>query len=634
MFDNHDTLPAEILAELKNSYSGLLESIPDVIVSLEYPSGSVLYINPAVKELLGFDPEEFYGSLLLLKRIDPDDRKSVIELWRNIERETGPALFLYRIRKNDGDSIWVEQKNRIIRDSHGNAIAINAVIRDISLRKKLEEESLKNLYFSENLFQHAPYIAFQIGSDGRILRFNHAFERVWRLTKEDIEDYSIWKDRQMLKAGIVDLLREVFAGRVVEFPVLPYTIRYRDHRETVYVTGKGFPYPAKDNEAKSIILMGEDVTERRLREEEYLEIRKLESIGRLAGGIAHDFNNMLAGISGYAEIMMRKMGRDDQNYRFAESIHTASMKAATLTSQLLGFARRGKYNPEFVDIGKALLFALGATPGLSQRVKIVKTIESMDYAVFADVNQLRQLFVEILKNAVEAMGGSGIIHLQAGMAEQERIVDGMARITTMSSIRISVTDNGPGIPEDIESKIFEPYFTTKDKNKHAGMGLSLAWGTVKNHGGRIEIRSEQGETTVTVLLPAVKKPADSQKEDQSAPKTVLIIDDSEEIRSVLRTFYEEKGCNVETASGGKAGLLLLKNMSSPCDLVFLDYLLPDISGREMLYEITRRHLASRVVLLSGSSIEGLPEDLLNSPDIHVMPKPFSLEDVESIMKKN
>lgn len=634
MFDNNDALPAEILAELKNSYSGLLESIPDVIVSLEYPSGSVLYINPAVKELLGFEPEEFYGSLLLLKRIDPDDRKSVIELWRNIERETGPALFLYRIRKKDGDSIWVEQKNRIIRDSRGTAIAISAVIRDISLRKKLEEESLKNLYFSENLFQHAPYIAFQMGSDGRILRFNHAFERVWRLTKEDIEDYSVWKDREMLKAGVVDLLREVFAGKVVEFPVFPYTIRYRDHRETVYVTGKGFPYPAKDNEAKSIILMGEDVTERRLREEEYLEIRKLESIGRLAGGIAHDFNNMLAGISGYAEIMMRKMGRDDQNYRFAESIHTSAMKAATLTTQLLGFARRGKYNPEFVDIGKALLFALGATPGLSQRVKIVKTVESMDYAVFADVNQLRQLFVEILKNAVEAMNGSGIIRLHAGMAENERIVDGMAQITTMNSIRVSITDNGPGIPEDIESKIFEPYFTTKDKNKHAGMGLSLAWGTVKNHGGRIEIRSEQGETTVTVLLPAVKKPVDFQKDDLSAPKTVLIIDDSEEIRSVLRTFCEEKGCNVETASGGKAGLLLLKSMSSPCDLVFLDYLLPDISGREILHEITRTHLASRVVLLSGYSIDGLPDDLLNSPDIHVMPKPFSLEDVESIMKKN
>ncbi len=617
---------------LREGYASLIESIPDVIVSFEYPSGKILYINRAVKDLLGYEPAEFYGTSLFMKLINADDRKEIIHRWRNMKDEGDFPLYIYKVRKKDGASIWVEQKNRVVKNGNGETVALNAVFRDISLRKHLEEQAHKNFLFSENLILHSPYAVVHIASDGSIKRCNPAFERLYHLTLDDLRDYSVWKDGQLQRTGILDLLKEIVSGRVVEIPVFSYTMSYRGKQKQIFVTGKGFPVTDEGAESTGIILIGEDVTEQKQREEEYIEARKLESIGRLAGGIAHDFNNMLAGISGYAEILMRKLDQENPLYKFAQNIHIASMKAATLTGQLLGFARRGKYNPEYADIAKPIIFAIGATPGLSSSIKLEKQFQHMEMGVFADPGQLRQVFVEIFKNAVEAMAGAGTITIQTGYEKTGKIVNGVTGISNVENIKITVTDTGSGIPPEIESKIFEPYFTTKDKSKHAGMGLAVAYGIVKNHGGRIEFSARAGGGTITTItLPAVRKPASADRLAGRQYRNILIIDDSEETRSVLRTFFEEKGCRVSETSSGKAGIELFHSYNAEIDLIFVDYIIPDISGRELVSALLQEQGQARILILSGYSTDHHFDDYIMNNRIHVIPKPFSLEDLEAVL---
>ncbi len=617
---------------LREGYASLIESIPDVIVSFEYPSGKILYINRAVKGLLGYEPSEFYGTSLFMKLINADDRKEIIHRWRNMKDEGDFPLYIYKVRKKDGSSIWVEQKNRVVKNGNGETVALNAVFRDISLRKHLEEQAHKNFLFSENLILHSPYAVVHIASDGTIKRCNPAFERLYHLTLEDLRNYSVWKDGQLQRAGITDLLKEIITGHVVEIPVFPYTISYRAKQKQIFVTGKGFPVTDEGADSTGIILIGEDVTEQKQREEEYIEARKLESIGRLAGGIAHDFNNMLAGISGYAEILMRKLDQGSALFKFAQNIHIASMKAATLTGQLLGFARRGKYNPEYADIAKPIIFAIGATPGLSSSIKIEKHFQHMEMGVFADPVQMRQVFVEIFKNAVEAMAGTGTITIQTGYEKTGKIVNGVSGISNVKNIKITVSDTGSGISPETESKIFEPYFTTKDKSKHAGMGLAVAYGIVKNHGGRIDFSQQAGGgTIVTITLPAVRKPPAVDRPAGRPYRNILIIDDSEETRSVLRTFFEEKGCRISETSSGKAGIELFHTYSAEIDLIFVDYIIPDISGRELVSALLQEESQARILILSGYSTDHHFDDYIMNNRIYIVPKPFNLEDLESAL---
>ncbi|HON77583.1 MAG TPA: PAS domain S-box protein [Spirochaetota bacterium] len=622
----------EVERELKSGYTDLIESIPDVIMSLEYPSGKILYINRASKEILGYEPEEFYGTNLFLKIINSDDRKEILNRWRNVKDEGDFPLFIYKVRKKDATYIWVEQKNRTVKNSDGKVIALNAVFRDISERKRLEEESHKNLLFSENLFLHSPYAILHIRSNGSIKRFNPTFERLWHLTPEDIGDYSIWKDSQLQKAGVSEILKEVLSGKVVEVPAFKYFIPVKNKTKTVYISGKGFPDPDRSKDRSGLIIIIEDVTEKIHHEEEYLEIKKLESIGRLAGGIAHDFNNILAGISGYAEILMRKIDESDPLHKFCENIHIASMKASTLTNQLLGFARRGKYNPDFIDIINPVIYAIGATPGLSSRIKVDREFSKTDMCVFGDVNQLRQVFIEILKNAAESIPETGTITIQTGYRETNRVVQDVTGQTPMKMITVTIQDTGSGIPEQVEGKIFDPYYTTKDKSKHAGMGLAVAYGIIRNHGGRIEITGNQsGGTTVVTSLPAVKKPGDYIRTAEKPYHNILIIDDSEETRSILRTFFEEKGCTVHDASGGKAGIELMKNSTSPYDLVFLDLIIPDMPGLEVLDVLRNYNETISIVVMAGSNTEYIPETYIDDRNIHILLKPFSLRDIETIL---
>mgnify|MGYP000896165444 CR=1 FL=1 len=613
-------------------FRNLIESLPDMVVSLEYPSGRVLFVNHAVKVLLGYEPAQMYDSNFFLKIVHPDERRGLLNLWRGLEEGDDFPIFLYRVKKSDGNYIWVEQKNRVLHGPDGRVNVLNSLIRDITERKRLEQEALQSLYFSENLFQISPYAIIHVDEDGRILRINPNFEKLWHLSLGDMTAYRLWNDGQLMRSGITDILRNVTRGQIAEIPPFAYKIPFKGTTRTVFLSGKGFAYLNNAGDVSGLILVVDDVTDRVKRDEEYLEVKKLESIGRLAGGIAHDFNNILAGISGYSEILMRKMEKDDPRSAYAQKIYNAARKASILTDQLLGFARRGKYNPDYIDIISPIIFAIGATPGLNSGMRIEKSFQKSDLKVFADAGQLRQLFVEIFKNAVDAGGQDTHLEIRTEYVSSENIITDLKSAAVKNFVKIVITDYGEGIDESILGKIFEPYFTTRDKAKHAGMGLSIAYGIVKNHGGRIDlVRRAEGGTVAVIYLPAVEKPQGGILLRDGRIQRVLIIDDNEETRSFLRAFFEEKGSQVHEASSGRAGIEFFRSGRVAIDLVLLDLIIPDISGKEVLATLKNIRNEVKVILISGYYPDRSYEEYMKDPTVRLLLKPFSLEELEALI---
>jgi signal transduction histidine kinase len=479
---------------------------------------------------------------------------------------------------------------------------------------------LQAFYFSENLFLHSPYIILLYDNEGYIKRQNMTFRAIAEHVDNMIPNYNVWKDKQIQKYGIDLIFKEVVRGRIMDIPRFPYTVKIEGEEVTFYFAGKAFPYIRSSREPEGFVVMLEDVSARQKREEETLETKRLESVGRLARGIAHEFNNILAGISGFAEILLRKLSSDDPNRHFATRIFEAASKAATLTNQLLGFARGQLYNPSYLDIRAPIMYAIGATPNLHNRIIIKKEFEESEYKVYGDVNQLRQVFIEILRNAAEAIGTEGKIEIKVKYVSNE-FLPAEVRKKYVKCVQIDVIDSGTGIDDSLIPKVFEPYFTTKDTLKHTGMGLAIAFGHIKNHEGHITLSREERGTKVTILLPAIKQP-DLAIIKQPRYQRILVVDDNNETCLLLRSYFEDSGALVTISNNGLSAVEMIQNAPNRFDCIFLDLILPDINGKDVLNRIRNFNANVPVFIMSGYDMSSFISEHANDQNLFFLMKPL------------
>ncbi|MEJ5362279.1 MAG: ATP-binding protein [Spirochaetota bacterium] len=607
----------------------LIDNLPDIVISVDYPSGIIQYANLNAIERLGFSIKRAKKLRDLSYCVLPKYRRKYIQHWRDIKDGILIPSLIFEVKTNDGRIIWVEQKNIYIKQGD-TVIRIHAVIRDITERKRLEEEMLQAFYFSENLFIYSPYIILLFDNEGFIKRQNMAFRAIAEHVDAMIPNYNVLKDKQIQKYGIDLIFKEVLRGRIMDIPRFPYTVKIKGEEVTFYFAGKAFPYMRSSREPEGFVVMLEDVSARQKREEETLETKRLESVGRLARGIAHEFNNILAGISGFAEILLRKMTPDDPNRYFANRIFEAASKAATLTNQLLGFARGQLYNPSYLDIRAPIMYAIGATPNLHNRITIKKEFEESEYKVYGDVHQLRQVFIEILRNAAEAIGTEGEIEIKVKYVSNE-FLPAEIRKKYIKCVQIDIIDSGTGIDDSIIPKVFEPYFTTKDTLKHTGMGLAIVFGHIKNHEGHITLSRVERGTKVTILLPAIKEP-DLAILKQPRYQRILVVDDNNETCLLLRSYFEDSGALVTISNNGLSAVEMVQSAPNRFDCIFLDLILPDINGKDVLNRIRNFNANVPVFIMSGYDMSSFISEHGNDQNLFFLMKPFNLEDLDVLLK--
>jgi CheY-like chemotaxis protein len=366
----------------------------------------------------------------------------------------------------------------------------------------------------------------------------------------------------------------------------------------------------------------------------------MESIGLLAGGIAHDFNNILGGILGYTSFVKAQVPLEDRIYPHLETIERSALRAAELTSQLLGFARGGKYVVGPLRINELVRETAELLRGTIEATVVMETgLDPSSPVIEADASQMQQVLMNLCVNARDAMPGGGELKITTTRLDTpDAFLRSIPEGKGGPFVRIDIADTGIGIDRAIRGKIFDPFFTTKEKGKGTGLGLATVYGIVKNHNGFVNVESEMGAgTTFSVYIPAVdKRPAQVQEIASRPPggkETVLVVDDEETIRELVKDILEEIGYSVLTAGNGFEAVEIYRERIGKIGLVILDMTMPGMGGRETFEKLRELNPRVRAILSTGYSEDERARQMLAMGVKAFVQKPYRIDDLASTVRR-
>jgi len=375
-----------------------------------------------------------------------------------------------------------------------------------------------------------------------------------------------------------------------------------------------------------------EIAERKQAEEQLRQSQKMEAIGRLTGGIAHDFNNLLTAINGYSRILLQQVGTDGPIRKEIEGINDAGERAASLVNQLLTFSRKRVLEPKVINLNRVLL-------GIDMMLRrlIGEDIELTTFSaeslgsVKADPGQIEQVVVNLAVNARDAMPGGGKLTIETANLE---IDDRSVSLHPVGSpgkyVTLRVSDTGCGMDVKIRSRVFEPFFTTKPPGKGTGLGLSTVYGIVKQSQGHIHLESVVGKgTTFMVYLPRVEAPAEEQSLPEKAPvddrkgtETLLVAEDEDLVRDLVRTILTARGYKVLAARDGKESIEIGMSHEGPIHLLLTDMGMPHMSGQEVAKRLTEVRPGIKTLFMSGYREDSDNGDEGPYPEACFIQKPF------------
>jgi len=400
-------------------------------------------------------------------------------------------------------------------------------------------------------------------------------------------------------------------GRVLEVEIAVHEIEYGTQK------------------AQLAVLM--DVTGRKQLEDKLRQAQKMEAVGMLAGGVAHDFNNLLTIISGYSQLILNNVPSDDPNRHFAEQILRAGDRAAALTKQLLAFSRRQVLQPKVLDLNR-LVAGLGAMLQrlIGEDIDLRMALEPNLGRVSADPGQLEQVLMNLVVNARDAMPMGGTIRIETANVDlDETYTTSHFKLKQGPYVLLAVSDNGTGMDETTRQRLFEPFFTTKATGQGTGLGLSTVFGIVQQSGGSMDVYSEAGQgTTVKVYLPRIDQPAslESEKDQLTAARgteTILVVEDDDMVRNLVRETLEREGYKVLDAAGPVDARRESEHHKGAIQLLITDVVMPKGSGRELADQLVRRRPKMKVLYMSGYTDTAIVNSGLLQQEVAFLQKPFT-----------
>jgi two-component system, cell cycle sensor histidine kinase and response regulator CckA len=402
---------------------------------------------------------------------------------------------------------------------------------------------------------------------------------------------------------------------------------------TVRISGRAVS--SADEPADVLEAIAEDVTDRRVLEDQFRQAQKMEAVGRLAGGVAHDFNNLLMVISGYAEVVLAGLDVDHPLHQKGRAIQQAAERATTLTRQLLAFSRKQLLELKVVDVNAIVQdMERLLRPLIGENVEFIASLAPDAAHTRADAGQLEQVLMNLVVNAKDAMPSGGKLTMQTqNISVDESHRRGQNFIRPGNYVMLSVSDTGMGMDKETQSRIFEPFFTTKEKGKGTGLGLSTVYGIVKQSGGYVMVQSEeQRGTTFHIYLPRVEGVAEKHAPPVTpaalgGTETVLLVEDEESVRQLVRDTLVAKGYQVVEAENGEAGMAAAVRHEGKIDLVITDVVMPGMGGRELVKQLAQTRPETRVLYLSGYTEDAILSEGTIERGAAFLQKPFTLQNL-------
>jgi CheY-like chemotaxis protein len=364
----------------------------------------------------------------------------------------------------------------------------------------------------------------------------------------------------------------------------------------------------------------------------------MESIGTLAGGIAHDFNNLLMGIQGRIQLIQQGTDPTAPQMKHLQSIVDHVRSASRLTGQLLGFARAGKYDPKITDLNALIEKTVDMFARTRKELRIHQGPADDLLCAVVDRSQIEQVLLNLFVNAWQAMPEGGDITVETRNTTLSGKEERLYNLARGDYAAITVSDTGVGMDAKTQERIFEPFFSTKPRGRGTGLGLASAYGIIRNHNGAIHVTSSPGQgAAFTILLPAVEHEAESDitpaQEIALGTETILLVDDEEMILAVATDLLETLGYRVITAKGGLSALSVYADRGKEIDLVLLDLIMPDQSGKETFAQLKAMDPRVRVLLSSGYSLDDEAAAILQKGCKGFIQKPFDLEHLSNKIRE-
>lgn len=370
-----------------------------------------------------------------------------------------------------------------------------------------------------------------------------------------------------------------------------------------------------------------DVTEQLQIEAQLRQAQKMESVGRLAGGVAHDFNNLLTVIIGFGSALEEDLEPSDARRQYVKAILDSAEQASSLTRQLLAFGRQQIAAPKPVDLNALIADTQRMLERLvGEDVEIVAALSESPALVRVDPGQMNQILMNLAANARDAMPGGGKLTLKTEHVDAEtgrHPFDGPA-------VRLTVSDTGVGMDEETRQRIFEPFFSTKDRSRGTGLGLATVYGIVQQSEGSIEVQSEPGRgTTFHIYLPGFRGRLEAEERPEEiggrarGVETVLVVEDQNEVRRLMTMALRAAGFRVLESAGGAAALLMAAQYRGKIDLLLTDVIMPDMTGKEVAERLTAARPGMKVLYTSGYSGEVIAERGVLCGNVAYLPKPFT-----------
>ena len=403
----------------------------------------------------------------------------------------------------------------------------------------------------------------------------------------------------------------------------------------------------RDSKGAGIRFVGSlmDVTARKQLQDQLIRSQKMEAFGQLAGGVAHDFNNFLTAILGYSDLLLDELGMKGEVAEHIGEIRSAASRASLLTDQLLAFSRKHPLAPRVIEVNsfltnleRSLLRLLGEDISIQSHFDSSK--EGMHTKV--DPGQLTQIILNLVVNARDAMRNGGRLGLETASltidAIEEREIHSK-ELEPGDYVRISVTDNGVGMSDEVKQHLFEPFFTTKGEGRGSGLGLATSYGIVRQSGGHISVESKLGKgTTVRIFLPKVPAPppykrAGGNKMPRGVER-ILVLEDDISVRHISVRVLRSLGYDViEAATGDDAQQLIRKRADKKIDLLLTDMVMPQMSGRHFADWLRKTSPQTKVVFISGYLEESLHPRDRRDREMFFLPKPFDSEQLATKIRQ-
>ncbi|MCF8070517.1 MAG: PAS domain S-box protein [Desulfobacterales bacterium] len=635
----------EAIIESEKRFRELSELLPETIFETD-ERGNLTFVNLKALDHFGYTHEDFENGLNIFEMIVPEELAGKMENFKKVMDGEQIGLNEITALKKNGDTFpALINSSAILQD--GKAIGLRGCVIDLTELKQSEAALRDSELRYRNVVEDMPAMICRFLPDGTLTFVNSFYSSYYCKKKEELIGHSFF---QFFPEDKREKVKNHFMSLDEKTPMVIY-------EQKIFIPGKGIRWQEWTDrvlfdpygtvvEYQSI---GRDITDVKIAHEEKAEMerrlqqaQKMEAIGTLSGGIAHDFNNILSVIIGYAEMMeLFDIDEGSEARSRLDAILTGARRATDLVKQILTFSRQSDQKKKPVQLGiivkEAIKFLRASLPST---IEIVQHIENQKSLILADTTQMHQVVMNLCTNAAQAMRTSGSV-LKVDLTEEtiEEQPPGTPDLVPGLYVRLTISDTGPGISPEILDRIFDPYFTTKEKGEGTGLGLAVVHGIVKSHHGTIIVSSELEKGSVfQIYLPVLETGTDLMKSRSVEPlskgnERILFVDDELIIVDMAQKVLNHLGYEVSARYSGPDALEAFRTNPGSFDMVITDMTMPSMTGIELSKALLDIRPDIPIILCTGFNMPITSVEIRKTGIRELLMKPVGMHDLAEKVRK-